>query len=285
MPKYRRRFGSNLKPPFLKRVWQEPDNERREEYPWNLPFLAGGDFALEFDHPLTVLVGENGTGKSTLLEAIAAHAGFPAGSGTRDHNYANGADGSAAGLARDLRFSWLPKISHGFFFRAESFFNMASYIDQVGNLSFWGGRKVHTRSHGEMFLATCLYRMYSARPRLLILDEPEAALSPARQLEFLRHIDVWLAQGNVQIVMATHSPLLMSHPETDLRQIDAAGLRRVEIEATSHFRIARDFYADPHAAAREALRQPLQYAATMREADGMNFGEDDQEDMYRTDGG
>lgn len=261
---------TKMKAPYLRRIWFEEDAEWPDDYPHVLPFLQGGRFAFAFERPLTVFVGENGTGKSTLLEAIGGLLGYNAGSGSRDHGYAGGSRGAASILGRSLRASFLPKVTAGFFFRAESFFNLATYIDDIDDPrshAYWGERGLHTRSHGELFLALCHYRLSAPWPQMLIFDEPEAALSPARQLEFLRHIDAWLAQGNVQIVMATHSPILMAHPEADLWLFDGGRVRRGRIEETGHYRIARDFLEDPHGAAREALKQPFQFADRMQAED------------------
>jgi predicted ATPase len=156
-------------------------------YPFCLPFLRK-DFGLEFDQAITVIVGENGAGKSTLLEGIAALAGYDEAGGGKgyrpvDHSHAVEAMGSS--LASALRASWLPKITNGWFFRAESFFSVARYLDQVAQEPFGGPPPDFlSHSHGEGFL-----RFFEERCQgqgIFIFDEPESALSPSRQIEFLK---------------------------------------------------------------------------------------------------
>ena len=131
---------------------------------------------------MTFFVGENGSGKSTLLEAVADVLGFNPEGGGRDHQDRDERD-DRDDLASALKLSWLPKVTDGFFMRAESFFNFASYLDQVSTLERYGGRSLHEQSHGESFLALFANRFDRG---IYLLDEPEAALSPQRQLAFLR---------------------------------------------------------------------------------------------------
>src|SRR3984957_14183552 len=169
--------------PYIKRVWLDqsrvPD---AAAYPLCLPFMSEG-FELDFDHAITVIVGENGTGKSTLLEGIAALAGYDEAGGGKvyrpvDHSRALEAMGGA--LAKALRASWLPKITNGWFFRAESFFSVARYLDAAGSPS----ADFLSHSHGEGFMR--FFEERCQRQGIFIFDEPEAALSPARQMEFLK---------------------------------------------------------------------------------------------------
>lgn len=243
---------ANLASPFLKRIAVLPEKADESGFPFNtLPFLRKGDFSLDLTAPITILVGENGSGKSTLVEAVAAAAGFPALGGSQDHR--PGSDGADNALAKALRLSWLPKISNGFFFRAESFFGLASYIDEVADLGNYGGRHMHRQSHGESFLALFDNRLGANQRALYLMDEPEVALSPTRQLAFLRILRDWQRSGRVQAIIATHSPILMSLPGGALFSLDGGAVHPVTPEETEHYRVMRHFLADPERALRDIL--------------------------------
>lgn len=246
----RRRQGTNLPAPFLRRVSMIPDRlPDKRSYPFSLPWL-GPEFELEFEEPVTIIVGENGTGKSTLVEALAANAGFGRAGGNRDHGAADGGGGieaDGAVLSEALRIGWLPKVTYGWFFRAESFFSVARYLDDVSSPS----ADFLSHSHGEGFLRLFSERL--DRQGVFFLDEPESALSPRRQVELLR----WLAEvqqtAHAQVIMATHSPILMAVPGATLLQVSRGGFRQVSIEETAHFRLYRTFCADPDGFARSAI--------------------------------
>jgi predicted ATPase len=158
--------------PFLHRIASRPEKFDPGRYPFNiLAFSHGIDLA--FRSKVTFFVGENGSGKSTLLEALAECFGFNPEGGNRDHHRATFADRSP--LAQALSLSWLPKVSEGFFMRAESFYNFATYIEEVSDLRAYGGKSLHEQSHGESFIALFAHRFEQG---IYILDEPEAALSP-----------------------------------------------------------------------------------------------------------
>ncbi len=240
---------SKLTAPFLLRIAEIEERREAERFPFTLPFMRRGGFALDFTNPVTFLVGENGTGKSSLLEAIARNAGFNARGGSRDNFY--GGDSDESGLAAALTMAWLPKVTNGFFFRAESFFNFISYVegayreDPFAPEKPWGARSLHERSHGEAFLSFFESRLGSRERCLYLLDEPESALSPERQLEFMAMLAEQRATGRVQYIIATHSPLLMGFPGADLLHLSHRGLRRTTLAETPHFRIYRDFCRDP----------------------------------------
>jgi predicted ATPase len=240
---------SKLTAPFLRRMVEIPTKREDGRFPFTLPFMRRGGFELEFANPITLLVGENGTGKSSLLEAIARNAGFNSRGGSRDNSY--GGESDESGLAAALTLSWLPKVANGFFFRAESFFNFVTYVEQAykedGKIPSWGARSLHARSHGEAFLAFFNARLGSEQRCIYLLDEPEAALSPERQLEFMAMLDEHRASGNAQYIIATHSPLLMGFPGADLLHFSYRGMRRTTLELTPHFRIYRDFCREPQA--------------------------------------
>ena len=176
-----RKTGSSdrsLGAPFLRTVVSDPEKFDSTRYPFSIPAFSRG-IDLAFPTNVTFFVGENGSGKSTLLEALAECCGFNPEGGSRDHHRAALADRSDLGQA--LHLSWLPRVTDGFFMRAESFYNFASWIDQVSDLRAYGAKSLHQQSHGESFLALFTNRFEQG---LYILDEPEAALSPQRQLAF-----------------------------------------------------------------------------------------------------
>jgi predicted ATPase len=243
-----------LPPPYLRRVWFDaPDEVDWSVYPFNLPLLSGGEFEWNFDAPVTVIVGENGTGKSTLLEALAALAGFDeagGGKGYRPVDHSRAVDKSGAALAGAMRAAWLPKLTSGWFFRAESFFSVARYLDVAALDAQQAPPDFLSHSHGEGFL-----RFFSERLRnraLYLLDEPESALSPRRQLEFLKVAGA-AAQSTVQLVVATHSPLLMGWPGATLLRLEKDRLSPVRLEEIDHFRMMREFCADPVAFIAQAM--------------------------------
>jgi predicted ATPase len=248
---------SKLTAPFLRRIAAIPERVEAGRFPFTLPFMRHRDFALEFRHPVTILVGENGAGKSSLLEAVARKAGFNPRGGSADNSYGGASDES--GLAAALSASWLPKVTSGFFFRAESFFNFITYVedayreDPFAPEQPWGRRSLHERSHGEAFLSFFNARLGSYQPCLYLLDEPESALSPERQLEFMAMLAEQRKTGKVQYIIATHSPLLMGFPGADLLHLSFRGLHRTTLEETPHFRMYREFCRGPDGFLREEL--------------------------------
>src|ERR1700689_2284768 len=232
----------NLPAPYLKRIWLEPTLiSDREAYPFCLPFLHD-NFSLSFDRAVTIIVGENGTGKSTLLEGIAVLAGYDEAGGGKgytpvDHSRAVEAMGGT--LSSALRAAWLPKITNGWFFRAESFFSVARYLDEAALDDPLGGPPPDflSHSHGEGFLR--FFEERCQRQGIFIFDEPESALSPSRQMEFLRLMRRMEESKICQIVMATHSPVLMAYPGARLLRLTKNGLEPVTVEQTDHFKAMR----------------------------------------------
>jgi predicted ATPase len=218
------------------------------QYPFDIPAFSRG-INLEFSGPVTFFVGENGSGKSTLLEALAECCGFNPEGGNRDHHRATLAERSP--LAQALRLSWMPKVTEGFFMRAESFYNFATYIDQVSTLRAYGGKPLHQQSHGESFLALFANRFEQG---IYILDEPEAALSPQRQLAFLRIIHQLEVPRQAQFLISTHSPIILSYPGALLYSLDGDSIQRVEYNETEHFRVTRDFLNAPERYFRHLFR-------------------------------
>lgn len=208
-------------------------------YPFNIPALRRG-VDLKFPSRVTFLVGENGSGKSTLLEALAECCGFNPEGGNRDHHRAVFAERSP--LAQALRLSWRPKVMEGFFLRAESFYGFATYLEGVSDFRAYGGKSLHAQSHGESFLALFANRFEQG---IYLLDEPEAALSPQRQLTFLKILHDLTTPGHAQFIIATHSPILLAYPDATLYGLDAAGIRETTYGETSHYLITRDFLNGP----------------------------------------
>jgi predicted ATPase len=243
----RKQRPSTLPAPYLKRVWLDSSKiSDPDAYPFCLPFLKP-EFELEFDCAVTVIVGENGAGKSTLLEGIAVLAGYDeagGGKGYQPVDHARAIEAMGGTLSKALRASWLPKITNGWFFRAESFFSVARYLDEATREPFGGPPPDFlSHSHGEGFLR--FFEERCQRQGIFIFDEPESTLSPSRQIEFLklmRRMD----QSNIcQIIMATHSPILMAYPDARLLQLSKYGLERTTVERTEHYKLMREFCDDP----------------------------------------
>jgi predicted ATPase len=240
------RAKSGLPPPFLKEV-RLREERLGEGYPFDLPILRERPWEIRFTRPITFFVGENGTGKSTLIEAIAQHCGFNLGGGG---GYAYESHTPSQPLADALRLAWLPKVTNGYFLRAESFFNVASFLEEVAHYAsdpwgIYGGKPLHQLSHGQALLALFKGRLGSRRRSFYILDEPEAALSPTRQLAFLALLRRWELSGMAQFIVATHSPVLLAYPGATLISLDGGRLHEVRFKDTEHYRVTRDFLVDP----------------------------------------
>ncbi|MGQ0710296.1 MAG: AAA family ATPase [Rhodoferax sp.] len=221
--------------------------ESFDQYPFSLPAVRS--LAQLAMHPkVTFFIGENGSGKSTLLEAIAVSLGFNAEGGSK--NFRFGTRRSHSELHAYLRIAkGIRRPRDGFFLRAESFFNVATEIERLDEgpggppvIHSYGGRSLHEQSHGESFLALMTERF--GGEGLYILDEPEAALSPQRQLAVLSRIHD-LVQNKSQFIVATHSPILMAYPDACIYQCSADGVSPVAYEDTEHFQVTRNFLAHP----------------------------------------
>lgn len=242
----RARRPSHLPAPYLRRIWLDPEAiADRQAYPFCLPYLRDG-FELSFDRAITIIVGENGTGKSTLLEGIAALAGYDeagGGKGYRPVDHSQATEVMGGKLATALKAGWLPKVTDGWFFRAESFFSVARYLDRSARESGHAAPDFLSHSHGEGFLR--FFEERCQRRGIFIFDEPESALSPARQIEFLKLLRRMDRLGQCQVIMATHAPILMAYPGARLLGLTKYGLDPITIEQTQHFRIIREFCSDP----------------------------------------
>jgi len=215
-------------------------------YPFYLPVFRGPD-AIELHPKVTFIIGENGTGKSTLLEAIAVAWGFNPEGGTKNFNFSTRE--SHSGLYQYLRLvKGIKRPRDGYFLRAESFYNVATNIEELDEgggggrlIDSYGGKSLHDQSHGEAFLSLIMNRF--GGHGLYVLDEPEAALSPLRQMALLSRIHD-LVQQESQFIIATHSPIIMGYPDASILQLSADGFTSVDYEETEHYRVMRDFIVD-----------------------------------------
>ncbi|MGX4643635.1 AAA family ATPase [Massilia sp. SYSU DXS3249] len=212
-----------------------------QEFPLSLPVIRSLD-RLALHPQVTFFVGENGSGKSTLLEAIAVAMGFNAEGGSRNFRFATRASHSS--LHEHLRLArGITPPRDGFFLRAESFFNVSTEIERIGKLTdAYGGTPLHELSHGEAFLNLFMARF--GGNSLFILDEPEAALSPQRQLAMLSRLHD-LAEDGSQFIIATHSPILMAYPNATIYECGERGIAPIAYEDTEHYRVTHDFIANP----------------------------------------
>lgn len=232
--------ASTIGSPFLSLVSLHEARVEDGQFPFTLPAIMRG-LPLELTTPVTFLVGENGSGKSTLLEALAWRMGFSAGGGDRSNAYAEGADGHV--LGRALHLAWRKPVSGGFFLRAETFFNYVRHLEDVGSSFFlYEGVSLNARSHGEAFLALFQNRFEDG---VYLLDEPEAALSPNRQLSFLTLLHDLARSRAAQFIIASHSPILLTLPGARVLSCSDAGIREIDYRDTEHFRLTRDFLNAP----------------------------------------
>ena len=228
---------------FIRQVYLKKDNGTAKKYPFSIPSVLALE-KVRFHPQVTFFVGENGTGKSTIVEAIAIAAGFNPEGGSKNFHFSTQESESplheALTLVRNPR-----REKHGFFLRAESFFNVASNIDHMDEsggenriIDSYGGVSLHKQSHGESFMSLAIHRF--GPQGLFVLDEPEAALSPQRQLAFLYRLGELCSQG-CQFIIATHSPIILGYPNAVIWQTTESGLDKSSYEELNHVIFTRDF--------------------------------------------
>jgi len=196
--------------------------------------------SISLTRDVTFFVGENGTGKSTLLEAVALAHGFNAEGGTKNFRFET--NNSHSELFEHLTLAKRKYPKDGFFLRAESFYNVASYVDEVGASGHYGGKSLHMQSHGESFMSLVQNRF--GGNGLYILDEPESALSPSRLFTLMAQIDMLLKE-NSQFIIATHSPILLAFPNAQIYSFSENGIESVSYKDTEHYRLTRQFLENP----------------------------------------
>ena len=230
------------------RVLQEKISDKND-YPFTIPSLR--DLReLAFPTNVTFFVGENGSGKSTLLEAIADCCDFNTAGGGRQNLYEVHKAESA--LGEYIRLSWLPKISNGFFLRAETFYQFASHTDEMAmwerkKYAAYGGKSLHHQSHGESFLS--LFTNRFTEKAIYLLDEPEAALSPTRQLSLLKIIKD--LEHKAQFIIATHSPILLGFPNATIYSFNEGTIQPIRYEDTIHYIVTKRFLNAPESIFKE----------------------------------
>lgn len=255
-----RRRATSRPGPYLK--WLELIRSRVPEpktFPFNLPAFQDLE-RLPFHPKVTFIIGENGSGKSTLVEALAVACGLNPEGGSRNFNFATRAShspfGDAVRLARTV-----VRPSDSYFLRAESFYNVASEIERLDEdpgggpriIDAYGGESLHQQSHGESFFA--LFKNRLRDNGLFLMDEPEAALSPYRQLEFLVLLHDYATRG-CQFIIATHSPVLMAYPDARIYLLDESGINETTYKNTDHYLIMSRFLANPERGISELIAPP-----------------------------
>jgi predicted ATPase len=241
-------------------LWRE-DIPSFSKYPFSIPAVRNLS-SLELHPKVTYLIGENGSGKSTLIEGIAVATGFNAEGGSKNFTFSTRSSESI--LSDYLRCSRnIRRERTGYFLRAESYFNVATEIEKLDNepgggppiISYYGGVSLHEQSHGESFLALANHRF--GPDGFYILDEPEAALSPTRQLSLLQIIHRLVSRQGSQFIIATHSPILMAYPDATIYSLSAEGIEKVVYEETEHYTLTRDFLNHRDVYMRALMEQAL----------------------------
>ena len=224
---------------YLRNIELKRDNVQSfSEYPFCLPSIKNLS-RLEFHPKVTLIVGENGTGKSTILEAIATAYGFNPEGGTINFNFSS--MNTHSELYKYIKLvKGVKKPKNGFFLRAESFYNLATNIDELDTVASYGGLSLHKQSHGESFLAVFMNRF--GANGLYILDEPEATLSPSRQMSMLTRMHELINMGS-QFIISTHSPIIMGYPEATIYEIKDK-VEVVKYEETKNYQIMKSFISN-----------------------------------------
>lgn len=236
--------------PFIESVFLDPSRiYDPTHYAFNLPSTKSFR-KLDLHPKVTFFVGENGSGKSTMLEAIAIANGLNAEGGSRNMMFATRESHSELHKALKLR-RYHALVPDAWFVRAESLFNVATEIENLGVGGSYGDKSLHEQSHGEAFMTLVENRFGQG---LYFLDEPEAALSPQRQLEFLVLLDSIVSQDS-QLIIATHSPIIMSYPHAQIYSFGDAGINPIAYEDSEHYRVTKSFLDNPQRMLSHLLRE------------------------------
>lgn len=240
---------------YLRSIELHPEKDDLEYYPFTVPAIRNLQ-SIDLNHPVTFFVGENGSGKSTLLEGIAEYCGFDREGGSRNVRFASndtyGNLSSFSQISKNLKVVWDKRPKDGWYLRAESFFNIANYFDEMAKddpaaYLPYGGKSLHLMSHGEAFLSLFKHRFSQG---LFLLDEPEAALSPQRQLALLR-VMLELTKENrnepSQFIIATHSPILLSFPNAKIYSFDGENIHEIAYEDVPAVQLTKHYLQDPKA--------------------------------------
>ncbi len=234
---------------FIRAACMDWDGIGKDSYLWTIPAIAGVE-RVDFERPVTCFVGENGSGKSTLLEAMAVSYGFNPEGGTK--NYSFSTFDSHSELCDSLRLIRGPrKARWGYFLRAESFYNVAT-AEAAYSQNGGTPQHLHEKSHGESFLATVQNNFRGGG--VYLLDEPEAALSPQRQLTLLREIHT-CAQTGAQFFIVTHSPILLGLPGAAILSFDDGPIHPIAYEETDSYQITSLFLSDRQRILRSLLEE------------------------------
>lgn len=252
MKKFSKKCITSLDGPMLDKVKVTVSHDiDHTVYPFCLPIIKNLQ-EIDFPTSVTFFVGENGTGKSTILEAIAHKAGFGLEGGSRNISFRTSEAKSYTAiekLSEQFTLSWRRQPKNGYFFKAESFFNVANYLDNLAQIDYrayasYGGKSLHEQSHGESFLAFFQNRLGNGG--FFIFDEPEAALSPQRQLTLMVIIhEMCKNSHNTQFIIATHSPLLLAYPNATIYSCDSDILTTINYQDSQHYQITKQFLDDP----------------------------------------
>ncbi len=254
MKKITKKITTYLDGPLLDMVKTKfADTTDFTQFPFSIPLIKNLQ-DIHFPQKVTFFVGENGSGKSTLLEALAYIAGFGPEGGSKNIHFKTAQEEiytATQRLADCMTLSWRMKPFNGYFFRAESFYNIANHLDYLAReggdgpraYDSYGGKSLHQQSHGESFLSFFTHRM--GADGFYILDEPEAALSPQRQLTLLTIMHDLCKSSNTQFIIATHSPLLLAYPKATIYSCDANILKTIKYTQTQHYQITKRFLDNP----------------------------------------